>query len=45
MTQRVIQRCVFPMERRLQPLYYRLDRAQDSEILEPRRAKAMGVRS
>jgi galactofuranosylgalactofuranosylrhamnosyl-N-acetylglucosaminyl-diphospho-decaprenol beta-1,5/1,6-galactofuranosyltransferase len=35
MTQRVIQRCVFPIERRLQPLYYRLDRSQDSEILEP----------
>src|SRR5271167_1497564 len=36
MTQRVIQRCVFPTELRLAPLYYRLDRPQDSEILEPR---------
>jgi galactofuranosylgalactofuranosylrhamnosyl-N-acetylglucosaminyl-diphospho-decaprenol beta-1,5/1,6-galactofuranosyltransferase len=36
MNHRVIQRCVFPTERRHSPLYYRLDRPQDSEILEPR---------
>jgi len=35
MTDHVIQRCVFPAERRLQPLYYRLDRPQDSRVLDP----------
>ena len=35
MTQRVIQRCVFPVERQLQSLYFRLDRAQDCRFIEP----------
>src|SRR4051794_37613758 len=35
MTQRVIQRCVFPVERSLYPLYYRLDRGLESRFLEP----------
>lgn len=35
MSERVIQRCVFPVERRLTPLYYRLDRSQKSPNLEP----------
>ncbi len=35
MTERIIQRCVFPRERRLTPLYHRLDRPQNSRALEP----------
>ncbi len=35
MTQHVIQRCVFPVEQRLFPLYYRLDQSPESRFLEP----------
>jgi len=35
MSERVIQRCVFPIEERLRDLYYRLDRPSNGRIFEP----------
>ncbi len=34
MPHQIIQRCVFPLERRLQSLYYRIDRPKDGQALE-----------
>lgn len=34
MSQRVIQRCVFPIEQRLQDLYFRLDRPPNERVFE-----------
>ncbi|WP_435018238.1 glycosyltransferase [Tundrisphaera sp. TA3] len=31
----IIQRCVFPAERRLRPLYYRMDRPQEGRSIDP----------
>ena len=35
MSQLVIQRCVFPIEKRLQDLYYHVDRPTDERTIEP----------
>ena len=44
MGQRVIQRCVFPLERHLQPLYYWMDRPRDSWLLEPEPPDRFSIR-